>query len=379
MGVASAELTSPYPGVIHAVCVEEGQTIKVGTTLCEIKTDDEGGETTETTQRSQEPQEPQPPSETTPVSSQPIAEDVPNPVDRAEEQTEEREKEAEDLSSSQVVDKPVQAVDARETNSEYSTAVSFSGEASILPSAPTTATTSHHGPVLPRQERDQLSSRKVLLSSPAVRTMAARMGIDLTHVVGTGPKGRVVKEDVEAASKQTSTVSTAPTSTVPQPSGPRGEQAELTRVAFGRTRKVMWKALGSQGDVPHFGYGQAFSSFEIMLIHGRYTHTLDLTPLLPYLKATSRASNSHSKASYLASDIPSSLSRDPEPLDANQRTTLLTFLVKAMLMAMEENPIMRARVMDKGDERWLEIRRDGVVGVAVSGKHSLLLHKTKSD
>ena len=46
---------------------------------------------------------------------------------------------------------------------------------------------------------------------------------------------------------------------------------------------------------------------------------------------------------------------------------LLSFLIKGLLLALEVHPIMRSRVKFSGDEKWLEVGRDGVVGVAVSG------------
>ena len=101
----------------------------------------------------------------------------------------------------------------------------------------------------------------------------------------------------------------------------------------------------------------------------RYSHTLDLTPLLPYLQSKGTDDGS-TRPTYMAADIPKELSRQPlSMLDAQQRkTTLLTFLVKGLLLAMEEHPIMRSRVKEQGDERWLEVARDASVGVAVSGQ-----------
>ena len=50
---------------------------------------------------------------------------------------------------------------------------------------------------------------------------------------------------------------------------------------------------------------------------------------------------------------------------------LLSFLVKGLLLALEVHPIMRSRVKYGGEgEKWLEVGRDGVVGVAVSGMSS---------
>lgn len=59
------------------------------------------------------------------------------------------------------------------------------------------------------------------------------------------------------------------------------------------------------------------------------------------------------------------------------KTTLLSFLIKGLLLAMEEHPIMRSRVKTTAggtgagggkEERWLEVSRDGIVAVAVSGE-----------
>lgn len=73
-------------------------------------------------------------------------------------------------------------------------------------------------------------------------------------------------------------------------------------------------------------------------------------------------------ASYLASDIPATQARNPLSDAAKQKTTLLSFLVKGLLLAMEEHPIMRARAREAGTARFLDIARDGTVGVAVSGE-----------
>jgi 2-oxoisovalerate dehydrogenase E2 component (dihydrolipoyl transacylase) len=98
----------------------------------------------------------------------------------------------------------------------------------------------------------------------------------------------------------------------------------------------------------------------------RYTHTLNLTPLLPYLKTT----NPTQKKTYQASDIPPSLSRNPIVGEEGEKVGLLSFLVKGLLLALEVHPIMRSRVKVSGDKKWLEVGRDGVVGVAVSGMSS---------
>ncbi|WVR03051.1 hypothetical protein IAU60_000040 [Kwoniella sp. DSM 27419] len=237
----------------------------------------------------------------------------------------------------------------------------FSGEGAILPTPPRRVTPHAAAEAVSRREGTSQGRKAIIKASPAVRTLAARLGVDLSQVRPTGEGGRVSKADVEAmapggvADQVLSSLGGEPELRMQRD---RSKEPEHTRVEFGRTRKVMYRALGGQGSVPHFGYA----------------HTLDLTPLLPHLKAANPPGQSQAKPSYLASDIPPDLIRDPlATSESSEKTTLLTFLVKAMILALEEHPIMRSRVREAGQERWLEVARDGIVGVAVSDpKHGLL-------
>lgn len=148
---------------------------------------------------------------------------------------------------------------------DTSSGAQFSGEAAMLPSPPppprstSTATSIHEGTEPPRKEREKWSEiRKIVKASPAVRTLAARMGVELSGVKGTGDGGRVVKEDVVSASS--SSLESASTPNMGMGMETRGvmntkrdEIPMTTRVEFGRTRKVMYRAMGDMGHVPHFG------------------------------------------------------------------------------------------------------------------------------
>ena len=63
-------------------------------------------------------------------------------------------------------------------------------------------------------------SGKRVAASPVARKLASEMGIDLATVTGTGPRGRITKEDVQQASEQ------AATDSVPA-SGPTAEAVPL--------------------------------------------------------------------------------------------------------------------------------------------------------
>ncbi|MEL6794393.1 MAG: biotin/lipoyl-containing protein, partial [Pseudomonadota bacterium] len=64
----------------------------------------------------------------------------------------------------------------------------------------------------------QASSGDRIFASPLARRIAADKGLDLSQIRGSGPKGRIVKADVESAEAQ----SAAPAATAPAPEpGPR--------------------------------------------------------------------------------------------------------------------------------------------------------------
>ncbi len=70
-----------------------------------------------------------------------------------------------------------------------------------LPAAPAPAKPAPTPPVAFTPER--ILPGKVAYASPAVRAFARTLGVDLLQVTGSGRKGRILKEDVEAWVKQT--------------------------------------------------------------------------------------------------------------------------------------------------------------------------------
>jgi 2-oxoisovalerate dehydrogenase E2 component (dihydrolipoyl transacylase) len=95
--------------------------------------------------------------------------------------------------------------------------------------------------------------RKIVKASPAVRTLAARMGVDLAEMKGSGEGGRVLKDDIIAASTASDLGGVAGSGGDRMGQMDRDQVPAVTRVEFGRTRKVMYRALGEMGAVPHFG------------------------------------------------------------------------------------------------------------------------------
>ncbi|KLT41769.1 CoA-dependent acyltransferase [Cutaneotrichosporon oleaginosum] len=337
---AVVEITAPYAGKVTKLGPPAGSIAKVGSTLCVLDTTEDHGQEQEEMHEEAEEAHEEPEPTPAPVQSQ-----APPPPKPQAAQTESNS------ATPKFAPKPHPLSD---------TAVRFEGEASVLPQAPKPV---YDIPDHVEARQDgSLSRGRIVRTSPAVRAHAGRLGVVLEHVTPSGPGGRVTKEDVEryaaSSSSSSSAITPAPKASVPAPRAPkaaspapsavsadRGEATE--RMEMGRTRKVMYRAMGSMGDVPHFGYH----------------HTLDLTNLLPLMKAAN-AKVPETKG-YLAADVPSSFVNAP-PLPERQKTSVLAFLVKALALALEEHPIMRSRVKEADEQRWLEVSRDANIGIAVS-------------
>lgn len=82
-------------------------------------------------------------------------------------------------------------------------------------------------------------------ASPVARRLAGDLGLDIAAVQGSGPGGRVIKRDIEAAAKA---AAAAPTVTVPTVPGVEFEDLPLSQM-----RKTVARRLTeSLGPVPHF-------------------------------------------------------------------------------------------------------------------------------
>ena len=110
-------------------------------------------------------------------------------------------------------------------------------------------------------------------ASPLARRLATESGVELSDVSGSGPAGRIVKRDIEAAIAAAPTVAVgaagttgpvvggtaAPISAAPIPAGPVAAQllvpsgAEFEDVPLSQMRKTIARRLAeSIGPVPHF-------------------------------------------------------------------------------------------------------------------------------
>ncbi|EIW68089.1 hypothetical protein TREMEDRAFT_45044 [Tremella mesenterica DSM 1558] len=367
------ELTSPSAGTVETLKAAEGDTIHVGQNICEIRLAENVDDPTPSLSPEQDPPQTLQDSFTTSTTQSLMQQQnktttslsqTSSPISQISEIVQEHELQKDETD----IPDQFSALESRLLSSDRSADVlggaRFSGEAAILPSVPPAPKPHPLNPEYQAITRDAPSGKvgRKVLASPAVRTLASKMGLDISSVIGTGEGGRVTKDDLEHASTQRAefSFSSSPQTTSAGIISSRNFHAEkkidtrpeTIRVEMGRTRKTMFRIMSQQASIPHFGY----------------SHTLDLTSLIPYL----RSSESTPAQNYTASDIPQELI-GKSIYDQRSRPTLLSLLIKGLLLAMDEHPIIRSRVKEEAGERWLEVSREATIGVAVSDpKHGLV-------
>lgn len=95
-----------------------------------------------------------------------------------------------------------------------------------------------------------------VLASPLARKMAKDAGLDIAQIQGTGPSGRVIKADIEKASKE-APAAQSPAADAPQPAAPASipqtsaalaEEVQLS----GMRQTIARRLTESKQQVPHF-------------------------------------------------------------------------------------------------------------------------------
>ena len=90
-------------------------------------------------------------------------------------------------------------------------------------------------------------------ASPLARRLAGELGLDIRAVQGSGPRGRIIRRDIEAAAEAAAATAAvpAPAPTVTVPAATPGE--DFVDVPLSQMRKTVARRLAeSLGPVPHF-------------------------------------------------------------------------------------------------------------------------------
>ncbi|TFY98642.1 dihydrolipoamide acetyltransferase family protein [Ramlibacter rhizophilus] len=195
------------------------------------------------------------------------------------------------------------------------------------PAGPAGPTPSPAAPQAPAQAHMPAASAASLapgerpLASPSVRRHARELDIDLHGVRGSGPGGRITHEDLEA--------SHAAQGRAPEPQAGEGEHAvPLTALR----RRIAQQMQESMRRIPHFSYVEEIDVTELERLRGQLNERFG---------------------------------------EARGRLTLLPFIARAMVLALQEFPQLNARF---DDEAGVVTRFDAVhLGVATQTDAGLMV------
>jgi pyruvate dehydrogenase E2 component (dihydrolipoamide acetyltransferase) len=142
---------------------------------------------------------------------------------------------------------------------EAGEAVPVAGAAPKAAPAPAAAPAPVAAPVAAAPVAAPASGDRVF-ASPLARRMAAQAGVDISKIAGSGPNGRIVKADVDAALSRgpapapVAAPSAAPApAAAPRPAAPVAITAPHTAVPNSSMRKVIARRLSeSKATIPHF-------------------------------------------------------------------------------------------------------------------------------
>ncbi|PQO21904.1 pyruvate dehydrogenase complex dihydrolipoamide acetyltransferase [Rhodobacteraceae bacterium WD3A24] len=154
------------------------------------------------------------------------------------------------------------------------------GARGTAPAGPAQAETS--APAAPKD-----AEGRRIFASPLARRMAAEKGIDLTAIEGSGPHGRIIRADVEAA-KPAAAEAPAPARAAEAPAAaiPTGPQADTVRKMYegrdfeeleldGMRRTVAQRLTEAKQTIPHFYLRREVAIDDLLAFRSRLNAQLE--------------------------------------------------------------------------------------------------------
>ena len=176
-------------------------------------------------------------------------------------------------------------------------------------------------------------------ASPAVRRFARELGVDLRQVAGSGPKGRIVKEDVQNYVKR-SLKADQPARTLGSPF----EMPAVPEVDFSKFGEIETQPLGRIKKLS----GAHLHRCWLSVPHVTQFDAADITELEAFRKSQKEAAQKE--------DV---------------RLTFMPFLMKAVAAALQQMPIFNAALSTDGES--LIYRKYVHLGVAVDTPNGLVV------
>lgn len=201
------------------------------------------------------------------------------------------------------------------------------------PSAALAGAKAAPGPAIEAAARPNGEEVEGRRATPAVRRMARELNVDLNQVQGTGPGGRITREDVENYSSQQAkgAAPKAPTATMPSPA-PAAAPGREEAIPLGAIRHIIAEHMvRSKTQVPH-----ALSVMEV-----------DMTAIVRFREGMREQF------------------RQREGMDLS----FVSFVAKAVVEALKENPLLNSM----WGENKIILKKDINIGVAVAIPDGLIV------
>ncbi|KAL8453813.1 hypothetical protein Emed_000674 [Eimeria media] len=211
-------------------------------------------------------------------------------------------------------------------------------QSSETPPPPPPAETKHDE-APPKQTQTSNKSGEGL-ASPAVRRFAKEKGVDLSSVIGSGPRGAITKEDVLKhlnSGPSSSPTSSAPAAT-PAPQTAPSKSREDREVVLQGFSKAMVKSMNESVKVPHMNIGDEY----------------DVTRLGAIRQVLNK-----------------------ELADQDVKLSLTAFLIKAMSIAINDYPIVNSKFNNATQNSYTEYASHNV-SVAIDSPGGLVVPCVKN-
>ncbi|THH02160.1 hypothetical protein EW026_g692 [Hermanssonia centrifuga] len=117
------------------------------------------------------------------------------------------------------------------------------------PEPPKAEPTSAPAESKPKEKREELPTGDRIFASPIAKKIALEKGIPLSKVKGTGPNGRIIREDIEKYTPSAAAPS-APTAGFPTPAAPSPDYEDIPVSNMRRT--IGARLTQSKQEVPHY-------------------------------------------------------------------------------------------------------------------------------
>ncbi len=289
---AVVDIPSPRKGVVLKLGAAEGETVQVGKVIIVIG---EAGEKSEA--------EPKKEKET---KARPVAEEKPEA--------------------------------AAKKGGEARPSVGVVGELEEAPEEEEAPKEKKAPPSLPKPIPPPPPKEAQILAVPMVRKLASELKVDLGTVKGTGPQGRITKEDVEKAAKEKKPSEKE----IPEKAAKEQPAAD----AYGVVERLPLRGLRRT-------IAQAMMKSKSTIPHAVNIDEADITQLLSLkAKAKERAAQK------------------------NIHLTILPFVIKAVISALQEHPYLNASLDDEKGE--IILKKYYNIGLAVDTKDGLMVPVVKN-